>query len=89
MKMIEKPIENFSNFSIENLDSILGGGVVLKCNTGATLTCTPFKRSCLTVTIGEETYICQGTGKLKKEKSVIDTQNTSSGQFIDLQVYYL
>jgi hypothetical protein len=88
IKTIEKPIERFSNFSIENLNEIFGGDKA-SCSAGATLYCAPFKGFCLSVTIGGDIYVCTDDAKLKKSNSVLATQTMTSASSIEqFQVNY-
>lgn len=61
MKKI-KLIEKRNVLSLKNLDEIIGGfTTTYDCGNGGTLTCTPFTGSCVSVTIGDDTYTCDAS----------------------------
>lgn len=67
IKFIEKNIGKLQEFSMNNLDKVVGG-IDFKCTAGGSLTCSPFTGSCLVVTIrtNGDKYACNPDGALKK-----------------------
>ena len=90
MKTIEKnSINSFAKFSLKNLKEIFGSGVISYNCTGSgttVLKCTPFKGTCLKVTIDDVIYYCQMENSLKIANSSIFEMITDGQNIENIQI---